>query len=437
MKDKAKWVFWGFLSLDYKAMEDYLENMAAQGWFLDKIVYPVARFKAIEPQRMQFTVDVFREGGAFAPDNFPAVEEYRQLCRDSGWKFITSASHLQFFYAPEGTNPTPIQTDQQLEQKIVASSLWWGEFGKGHLLLMGVLLIASYVFLTRNHLKLLTFMGVAGYLFPALAVYMFAYGMYLLLWLEKTRRRVIQGLGIKGASVRSARLRVKALFVPVIVLCVLFIAAMLADWVVLPYNPMLSIVPVIPVLIIVFGARYLKKNLAKSKKQSMIIGVSALLIAMLIVPYSVRLLASTIQFEQMGEEPYGENVLTLDDLIGCQGNRVAMEFHPGRSPVVPRHYDYWEVRALGDESVSLRVKYYRTISGYFARQIFEGTAESVSRREELLSDTSRAELWDVERVMISGDESIVLIINGNKVLYLEGDIDWTKEQVRGMINQIF
>lgn len=31
---KTKRVFWGFFSLDYKAMGEYLEEMAENGWML-------------------------------------------------------------------------------------------------------------------------------------------------------------------------------------------------------------------------------------------------------------------------------------------------------------------------------------------------------------------------------------------------------------------
>ena len=34
---KKKRVFWNFIATDYKAMEEFLENMARKGWMLKKI----------------------------------------------------------------------------------------------------------------------------------------------------------------------------------------------------------------------------------------------------------------------------------------------------------------------------------------------------------------------------------------------------------------
>ena len=119
MKNKTKRVFWGFFSLDYKAMGEYLEEMAEKGWMLEKVGQITAKFRAMEPQKLKFCVDIFKKGGEFAPDDNEESREYRRLCQESGWTFITSQEYFQFFYAEEGSNPVPLQTDEEIEQKIV------------------------------------------------------------------------------------------------------------------------------------------------------------------------------------------------------------------------------------------------------------------------------------------------------------------------------
>ena len=105
MKNKTKWVFWGFFSLDYKAIEIYLEEMAEKGWMIEKVGRLTAKFRAIEPQKLKFYVDVFKEGGPLTPEKTKEAEVYRKHCYELGWIFITSQDYLQFFYADGDKDP--------------------------------------------------------------------------------------------------------------------------------------------------------------------------------------------------------------------------------------------------------------------------------------------------------------------------------------------
>ncbi|MDD2481808.1 MAG: DUF2812 domain-containing protein, partial [Lutispora sp.] len=167
---KTKRVFWGFLPLDYKAIETYLEEMAEKGWMLEKVGAWAAKFRAIEPQKLKFYIDVFKEGGPFAPENTKEAEEYRNLCLESGWSFITSRDYLQFFYAEGDDNLTSIQTDEVLEQKIVESTLWRGQLISVIICTIFAIKAMSLYFPPRYKF-LLSFVGVAGMLlFPLLFI---------------------------------------------------------------------------------------------------------------------------------------------------------------------------------------------------------------------------------------------------------------------------
>jgi len=86
----------------------------------EKIGQHIAKFRAIEPQKLKFYVDVFIKGRTLTPDNNEELVEYRRLCQESGWTFITSQEYLQFFYADGDSEPVPIQADEEIEQIIGA-----------------------------------------------------------------------------------------------------------------------------------------------------------------------------------------------------------------------------------------------------------------------------------------------------------------------------
>lgn len=178
MKGKLKTVFWGFFSLDYRAMEKYLENMAEKGWMLEKAGRITAKFREIEPKNLRFCVDVFKEGEPWAPDNYEEAEEYRRICKEAGWNYVTSHDYLQFFYAAGDKTLTPIQPNEELEQQILKTSLWWGELGRVILLLL-LMLGGLYNLSTSGYRSILTFTGVAGtILLPLLGIPLLFMGLY-------------------------------------------------------------------------------------------------------------------------------------------------------------------------------------------------------------------------------------------------------------------
>ncbi len=210
MKNKSKWVFWGFFSLDYQAMKTYLEEMAEKGWMLERIGLQqyLAKFRAIEPQKLKFYVDVFKEGGPLTPENTDQSEAYRRLCEESGWTFITSHDYLQFFYAQENSEPIPIQTDDVLEQEIVEHTLLRNEL-RGYfifLLIVGFVLFNS---LPLEYHILLSYTGLASiFLLPLAFIFASLTAIYSVIRILKARSNIKKGLPIEKPTMKNARRRI-------------------------------------------------------------------------------------------------------------------------------------------------------------------------------------------------------------------------------------
>jgi|GEM_PF-4142389 len=98
------------------------------------------------------------------------------------------------------------------------------------------------------------------------------------------------------------------------------------------------------------------------------------------------------------------------------------------SPLVPTHYDYWEVY---DTTKGMRIKYYETIHPYFAGVIFEGLSHELSRRNKPAStEDDLSTLWGVDRLLLTQDRDAIVILRGKRVLFLEGDVDLSAAQTR-------
>ena len=120
MKDyKRKLVL--FKPFDYEGIEKYLEEMAAEGWRLEKME-GLWRFKRSEPARVHYSVVFLPKNGQFDPEYDQNMEEFDEYCGASGWTRVCSSNRMHI-YCSEEDDPTPIETDESLKLKCVKKSI--------------------------------------------------------------------------------------------------------------------------------------------------------------------------------------------------------------------------------------------------------------------------------------------------------------------------
>ncbi|EHI99467.1 hypothetical protein CDLVIII_2872 [Clostridium sp. DL-VIII] len=101
------------------AVEEYLENMAEDGWLLTGIKGPFFKFKKIKPQKIKYSVDVIGKSSSFDSKKSDELLEYREYCSAAGWNFICQANEIQVFYSEENTEIVSIHTDETEKFKLV------------------------------------------------------------------------------------------------------------------------------------------------------------------------------------------------------------------------------------------------------------------------------------------------------------------------------
>jgi len=104
---------------DIKNLEIRFSEMAEKGWMIDKIDPLSLRYREVEPCKKRFFVDLLPQITVFDyPENEDA-RDYRGICEDSGWTFVTASRQLHIFCADRETPaPPPIHTDNRLQAKI-------------------------------------------------------------------------------------------------------------------------------------------------------------------------------------------------------------------------------------------------------------------------------------------------------------------------------
>ena len=449
MKNKTKRVFWGFFSLDYKAMGEYLEEMAEKGWMVEKVGRYTAKFKAIEPKKIKFYVDVFKEGGPLTPEKTESSEEYRRLCHESGWTFITSLDYLQFFYAAGDSEPVPIQTDEEIEQKIVEHTLLKNE-------LRGVLIFAilAVYILVKNipvkYTNLLSFIGVTStFLFPILCIFTAIPAVYSIIWMIKTRRNIRNGLSITKPTLKSARRRIRAFYGSSWIVLLIFVLSFIADAF---YKPgVVAYVFLGPGIGAIFGLsiRYLVKNNKISQDSVLnyiVIGIIIMFILIWVAGPSIFEKADEIY--KVDSVPEGYPIITLKEVSkeSSQRGELSKEFKHGMSPVIPKHYTYYEYENLGDSARSINIKYYEAINPYFADIIFNGIIEGLEKgmkwrgmtifTRNIITDNEMKNLWDMDNLALTEERDEIIIQKGNIVLRLDNYsriMDFNDKEIRELI----
>lgn len=110
-----------FQYLEFQALAHYLETMAKKGWILEKIGY-VLKFRKQEPQDLQYVVDFQPKITLFTPQNSEESKEYQAFCEESGWKFVCGFNKMQIFCANRKDHLIPIQTEEQIQYKVLEKS---------------------------------------------------------------------------------------------------------------------------------------------------------------------------------------------------------------------------------------------------------------------------------------------------------------------------
>ena len=103
---------------NHTGISEHLEKMAAKGWMIEKIINTGW---VIEPKNIHFAVSYFPKASEFDPEPSEEQKIFHDFCAHTGWQLACTSAQLQIFYN-ERENPTPIETDLELELQAIHAS---------------------------------------------------------------------------------------------------------------------------------------------------------------------------------------------------------------------------------------------------------------------------------------------------------------------------
>ena len=116
---------------DPEAIQRKLEQMAAQGWMIQKVGNLFWTYTKIPPQKLRFAVTYFPGASEFDPKPSEKQLEKEELCAQDGWRLVLRWDAMQIFCTdredavPIDTDPVP-QVDnihRTMQKKVLVSQL--------------------------------------------------------------------------------------------------------------------------------------------------------------------------------------------------------------------------------------------------------------------------------------------------------------------------
>lgn len=105
MKRRTRFGFFGFLTIDYRAAQAYLDKMASEGWALARVwLGMAARFRRTDRTDLHYDVDIAQPVAEDTP-------EYRALCREAGWERLYTVRYMNIYRSLPGAETRPIRPE--------------------------------------------------------------------------------------------------------------------------------------------------------------------------------------------------------------------------------------------------------------------------------------------------------------------------------------
>ena len=426
MSKELKRTVFLFSVIDYHAMEEYFEEMARNGWMLEKLGGITATFRKIEPVDLKFTVDIFPGSSMFESANSRSWQDYKNLCEESGWTYVAKGNNYQIYYCKAEETPIPIQTDSSIAEKIVSKTVFGPELAVMLLCLPALCTSLGGLF-NFDYSRLFTNTGVvSSLLFPFLIIGLFWNMLTYVIWLVRAKLAIKKGAALPQTSVGSARFRGILLLCVSVLMVAAFLFAALGDM--RNGHTYLLSVLLIPLLSI-FPAVWFRKNVQskqRSKKKNIAIFaaivVAAGLFGMIATPFAI--LSSASFGDRRQTLPQGYDALTLQ-AFGIQ-NPTVSRFSKDGSFLVPQKYDYYELSPNGD----VRTDYMQAIHPRLARYIFDGILKETI--EKPWGDILQADPkpWGADEALYLDEyRKTIMLLKGNCVLVLESNFDFQDSAV--------
>lgn len=440
LADKFKTVVMVVSALDYGAMAGYFEEMALKGWMLEKAGFFTLRFRKTEPKRRIFFVDVFPFRGVFESTESRKTRDYRELCEETGWHYVTAVNGWQIFWAEKGDNPVPIQTDALTESAILRRH--FRRIITSQSVSFLCLLYMMYVQIRNfNEQTLYSNCGVSSLLLvPAIIVFiLFLFGHALRCFI-RIRRNLKNGKPAPYPTMRSVRTRSRMMIWIPSLLFFLGFAAVLSDADTIGFMiPLIFfLLPFLIYALVFFSWKFIFSG-DHSRLRNVVCYAAVSLAILVTTLFSLYMVVTSRRPRPCTQCPLpaGKIVVRLSDLNG-KWQLESEDYYASSSILVPANYTYGEYRYGCFVSTHIIRAVSSGLASYIMRSMIKQKEKSIfpagllAQHPELRTPPPRktaAADWGADEAYYTNSNAELLLRRGNTVYELGCSLEFTRPDV--------
>ena len=113
---QKKWEINLYSYYDHAGIVRHLEDMARQGWQLEKAGSVFWTYRRCKPAELRYAVVYFSKASQFDPEPPAEQREFWELCKATGWELVTNRYQMQIFRNP-APDAIPIETDPVVHRR--------------------------------------------------------------------------------------------------------------------------------------------------------------------------------------------------------------------------------------------------------------------------------------------------------------------------------
>lgn len=410
-----------FREHECKAIEEYLEEKALEGWMLSDIRCGLFIFKKSPPAKYKFAVDNFTDNIKIGSER-----EYIEYCEAGGWTYLCSTFGKYFVFYTEDENTTPIQTDEEIVIKKVRKSILINMIYYIFLVTMLVynsIFQKGYLFFSEisNNNSLFVMMGLL-----VLVFFLIFDTIRDGLWYFKSKKAFKLGEDIKYISYKS--FKIKNAYENIgLSMCILMILNLIGDEI---NNVAYIYMSILSFLLSIFIIKFVHITLSKYKKVSKILGTIIFAVGLFL---SVNIILTGKDMVNYVRDPNQPVIMSINDFEDIKIKKTNLYYARSESFLASNYKYYY------DEFNN--VEYYDYISepskGYFDYEICK------SKYEWVLDKIFHSYLkfykyhdyvevkdkdWGAIKVYKNNKEKNGYLLRyKDRVISVSGSIDFTKE----------
>lgn len=252
-----------FKEHESKAVEEYLEEKALEGWMLSHKSCGLFIFKKSPPFKCKFVLDNFA-------DNIKngSIHEYIEYCEAGGWTYLCSSYGKFLIFYTKDENITPIHTDEEMIIKKVRKFILMNMILS---IFMAIIWVFNFIFNSVHNYFIEISNNICLVAMMNLLLVIFIYISSTIrdgIWYFKSKKALKQGGNINYISCKSFKIH-NAFAKVCISMFILIILSLIGDEI---NNEAYIYLSIFTFLLIIFIIKFINITLSKYKKVSKILG---------------------------------------------------------------------------------------------------------------------------------------------------------------------